>query len=215
MLGVFAGLVSVVVQGKGFPYQRYPFLAFGLVLGFRLLSRGWELGGWERLMAATAVFAVSVGVAPAYARKVTSYDRDAQFVSSLTGDLERLPGANGSVQCLDTVGGCVNALYDAGLTQATGYLYDCYAYSGSSEANRVYREGFLRAVLEARPRYVVLSSQFCLAPVGDFGRVERWPELHRVLNSEYQLSRTWESQRGQRWWSRKGGTFSYEIFTRR
>lgn len=188
--GALAGLGSLVVQGKGFPYQRYPFLLFGLMLAFRMLGYALAAGGFDRAAAGIVLGCISLIVAPIYAVRVSQYPTASPFVSTLRAALEDVkPGEQ--VQCLDTVGGCLTSLYDAGTVQATGYLYDCYAYAGNAEQQSAYRTGFMRALAAAKPQYLVLTNNDCLQATGSFLRVKRWPELQYLLDSDYQLKREW------------------------
>ena len=121
----------------------------------------------------------------------------------------------GEVQCLDTVGGCVATLNDMGARQATGYLYDCYAYVGTDAARAAYRKGLLQAVEQARPRVIVLSSQYCLGAPDDMGRVARWPAMERMLTEEYRLDGDWAPAGKIRWWNETETPPSYRIYVRR
>jgi hypothetical protein len=208
-------LVSFVVQQKAFPYQRYPFLVLALILVFRVVARGLERRGLTRWVALATVAVSCFWFAPRLAWRVTTFDRRAPFVEALRGDLVARRVGAGETQCLDTVGGCVATLNRMGLRQSTGYLYDCYAYTGPVAAREAYRSAFLDAVERARPRVIVLSSQYCLGVADDPGRVARWPEMERLLAEEYRLDGSWVPEGTIRWWNEVESPPSYGIYVRR
>jgi hypothetical protein len=213
LFGAVCGLISFLAQGKGFPYQRYPFLLLALVLVGRLVARALGKPGLTLAVAAVLVAVSGFWLAPMYAATVRSYDAAAPFEQALAHDLTVRGAVNGSVQCLDTVGGCINTLYDLRLTQSTGFLYDCYAYQGTDQA--AYREAFLAALEVARPRTIVFTSQFCLEQHYGFGRIDQWPELKRFLAEDYRLDGAWQARTTVRWWHQRETPPGYEIFTRR
>jgi hypothetical protein len=209
------GLVSFVLQRKGFPYQRYAFLALALMCAFRMVARGLERTGWTRWMALATIGLSCFWFAPRFAWRVTTFDRRAPFMDSLSADLRARGVGAGDVQCLDTVGGCVATLNRLGVRQSTGYLYDCYAYVGSDAARAAYRRSFLNAVERSRPRVLVMSSQYCLGVTDDAARVGRWPEMERLLAQRYRLDASWMPAGKIRWWNEVELPPSYQIFVRR
>jgi hypothetical protein len=208
------GLVSFLVQQKGFPYQRYTFLALALICVFRVVARGLEAGGWAGWVAIVTVALSCFWFAPRFAWRVSTFDRRAPFEDALKADLTALSLRPGDAQCLDTVGGCVATLNAMGLRQSTGYLYDCYAYVGSDAAQSAYRAGFLKAVERAHPQVIVLSSQYCLGTADDPGRIGRWPEMDRLLANEYRVDGDWAPSGKIRWWNEVELPPSYRIFVR-
>ena len=214
LMGAGVALVSLLLQGKGFPYQRYPLLVLVLILSFRALDMAWTYGGQLRV-AVLIILLTSAGAGGLYGMEIATYDRYPQEVGSLTNELKRLGARDGEVQCMDTTGGCINALYNDGLRQATGYLYDCYAYTGSAARQAAYRQAFLRATAGADPKYMVFSSQFCLEAKGSFDRLTGWPEMSEWVRLRYQLAYAWDSKTKQRWWSHPDLPFAYRIYERR
>ncbi len=213
LFGVVCGLLSFLAQSKGFPYQRYPFLLLGLVVIGRVVAGALGERGLTLAVGALLVVVSGLWLAPTYAATVRSYDASAPFEQALGGDLTARGAVNGSVQCLDTVGGCINTLYDLRLVQSTGFLYDCYAYEGTDQ--RAYRDRFLNALEAARPRTIVFSSQFCLEQRYGFERIDRWPELENFIAKNYRMDGGWQARTTVRWWHQRETPPGYEVFTRR
>jgi hypothetical protein len=209
------GLVSFLLQQKGFPYQRYPFLVLALICMFRVVAQGLEAKGWGLWVALATVGVSCLWFAPRFAWRVRTYDRRAPFEEALRADLKARGAGAGEVQCLDMVGGCVATLNAMGVKQSTGYLYDCYAYVGSERARAEYRVGFVDAVERARPRVVVLSSQYCLGAADEMERIARWPEMDRFLAEEYRVDGEWAPAGKIRWWNEVEKPPSYRIYVRR
>jgi len=213
LFGAVCGLASFLAQSKGFPYQRYPFLLLALVVIGRLAAGALAERGLTLAVGAVLVAVSGFWLAPTYAATVRSYDASAPFEQALERDLTARGAVNGSVQCFDTVGGCINTLYDLRLLQSTGFLYDCYAYEGTDQ--RAYRKEFLSALQAARPQTIVFSSQFCLEQRYGFERIDRWPELKRLLAENYRLDGGWQARATVRWWHQRETPPGFEIFTRR
>ncbi len=209
------GLISFLIQQKGFPYQRYTVLALVLICIFRVVALGLASAGWARSLALAIVGLSCLWLAPRFAWTVAKFERRAPFEQALSADLTTRKAGPGDVQCLDTVGGCIATLNRMGLRQSTGYLYDCYAYVGPKPAQAAFRAGFLAALERARPRLIVLSSQYCLGAADDFGRVARWPELEQMLANDYLGDTQWEPASRIRWWNETELPPSYRIYARR
>ena len=98
---------------------------------------------------------------------------------------------------------------------ATGYLYDCYGFTGPGEIRDRYREEFLRTFEAARPRVVVLTDQQCFVAGNSFGRLAEWPELAGILGRDYVLSNEWHAGGTVRWWSRAEVPNAFRVYLRR
>jgi hypothetical protein len=212
LYGALCGLLSFIGQGKGFPYQRYPALLLILLCVFRFVARGFRETVYARAVALTIVVISCLWFAPRFAEGVRSYDQRAPFVEALTKALVERGAGPQEVQCLDTVGGCINALYNLHLTQSTGFLYDCYAYAGPEQSQQVYRRSLLEALTAAKPRYIVLSSQSCLEEKGAPERVSRWPSLQQFLGNRYSLDGYWAPSGPIKWWNQKELPPSFVIY---
>ena len=220
MLGAGTALAAYVVQGKGYPYQRYPLLGLVLVLVSRELFAALEDVGLVRVTAGAAVALMCVVFAPMAAVRVRSYSGDRPFEQALTADLVRLNPRGeglglGGVQCLDTFGGCINTLYDMRVVQATGYLYDCYLFTpGNDAVAETYREGFWTAYERAKPRVIVMTNQYCFGG-NSFRKLDEWPRFREELARTYVQMVSWHGEHSQHWWSRREMPADYRIYVRR
>ena len=217
LVGIGAALVAYIVQGKGYPYHRYPLLAVLLVLaGPQLEQAAQAAAPHVRWLALAAVAFICVGMAPLAAWRTASYRGDRPFEQALTSDLGRLHALQpGAVQCLDTFGGCINTLYDLRVTQATGFLYDCYLFTPEHDpVAEAYRSNFLAAFRRAQPRLIVITSQYCFGP-DSFGKLDEWPQLREELARLYVPVGNWQPGRPQRWWSRREMPSGYRLYARR
>jgi hypothetical protein len=197
--GMAFGILSFIVQAKGFPYHRYPSEAFLLLLSgvdFATVLRNDVFTASMRLKVAAicglgfGVFVIGVGSA----RLALRYDwRDHEYDSMLQNDLRHLGGAqlSGQIQCLDMASGCLDTLLGMSLVQSTGTLYDCYMlWPAKSPDEEYYRERFWRAIITKPPRVFVVNDKTC-APVtfddGPYGKLARWPKFAQYLADNYIL----------------------------
>ncbi|MGB9152147.1 MAG: hypothetical protein WCD70_03565 [Alphaproteobacteria bacterium] len=206
---LFCGFLSYLVQGKGLPYQRYPFLAVGIVFIFLDCSRANR--GLARVVALACLFVVPLAIVPKLTSETLSYDAVAPFQDSL-GRTILTNMKEGSIQCLDTYGGCINVLYDLRVRQVTGYLYDCYLFTSPSAIRDRYREQFLKAFIEADPSVVIMTNDPCFVPARGFARLVTWPELDEEMMKNYSVRTVWASQISYRWWSRSEHPTSYMVY---
>ena len=113
--GALLGLIFYCAQGRGFPYYRYPFLLFLLLL--MSIDFASALGRPVlRYFSAAGITYGLLFLAPYCAVKAVHYDwRNQEFITMLNGDLQALGGQqlSGRVQCFDTTAGCINTLYRA------------------------------------------------------------------------------------------------------
>jgi hypothetical protein len=152
--GVAFGLLSYLLQARGFPYFRYPLLAFlipiltldfteassalkarpipaqGNALAYSPTATGWAEGPAYRIAAALALLALAVGglfLGPQSAILIHRYRwQQDDFGASLEQNLNRLGGQqlSGNIQCIDSINGCVTTLYKMRLLPATGMVLD-------------------------------------------------------------------------------------------
>jgi hypothetical protein len=217
LTGIGVAFTAYVVQGKGYPYHRYPLLSLLLLVMSMDFMDGVAEAGAPRIVAATALMFECLILAPHAAWLVRSFSASAPFEQALSSDLAHFgPELDGKVQCLDTFGGCVTTLYNLRLVQSTGYLYDCYLFSPhQNETTARYRKAFWNAFLSAQPRVIVMTDQFCFGDKGGFAKLDNWPELHDEIAEQYTESLEWNPPRLQRWWARSEYPASYRIYVRR
>lgn len=201
LLGACFGFVSFCVQGRAYPYHRYPLMAFLWVLiaaqfSDALLSRG------KICMLATAGLVYSVvWIAPAATAKSLRYDwRDQRALQQLRSDIDSFGGRSlaNHVQCMDTTAGCLMVLDESGLEQATGFLYDCYFFSSDhKEIESRLREQFLQEITDHRPHVFIVTDQWCFDRPAGYGKLDQWPQFKQFLDANYSLGaqREWNGKR--------------------
>jgi hypothetical protein len=213
------GVVSFVLQGKGFPYHRYPaeaFLALALGIDCVLALRA---NGRQRIVAAiVVVYALGV-LAPESVLRASRYDwRNQDFSHSLAAELDSLGGArlSGEVQCMDTFGGCIGTLYSMRVVQTTGFLYDCYFFHQPQTAvTTAMRSRFLSEMETTPPKVIVVTSQYCFTDPGGYSKLDTWPAFLSWLRKNYELHSQMEPGRAVNWWPHPRPAIGYRIYLRR
>ena len=218
LAGIVVALGAYVAQGKGNPYHRYPLLALLLVLVEVDVCVAWQQQRlWLRALAGAALLLQCAYLAPHAAWQVRyTIKPTTPFEDALSAELRMFgAGLSGNVQCLDTFGGCLNTLYDLGLRQASGYLYDCYAFAPNRNgAVERYRRGFLQAYLRHPPRVLVLTDQYCFGEGGGFDRVAKWPEIASEVANHYTQQAEWGTDVPQHWFARGEPVPRFRIYVR-
>ena len=223
--GAVFGLFSYIVQGKGFPYYRYPLLAFLLplvALDLTALLRPAGRGMWPRCRQAVAALALGYAawwLGPLAAVKAHRFHWwDQQFVSSVTSDLRSLHAEDGQVQCIDSISGCGTALLRLRLVQSTGVLSDFFLFGPSrAPAVRQTQAQFQHAVAAAPPRILVVTDGLHLHPhdPGGWSKLQDWPWFQQWLARDYSLVLVRVPTRQVLWWSRPGWPAAYRIYVQR
>jgi hypothetical protein len=213
-LSAFAGWLSYCIQGKGFAYQRYPFIIFLLMLMssafFSALQRG-QVRTVRGLGYAGLIF--GLGMMFFFVHRTATYSHTNPY-TPLSTDLESLGGASlsGSVQCMDTAGGCIASLYDEKLLQSTGFLYDCYLQEEHSAVALALRLRFEAAMTRNPPRLLIVTDSVCFAGKRSFDKFGAWPWFNAQLAEQYHLVRDRRFEQPVHYWSRTDLPFSYRIY---
>lgn len=226
LTGVAFGLLSYILQARGFPYYRYPLLAFLLPIMALDFTEAMPLPRAATLrrkgVAALAVVALGVGglfLAPQSAILIHRYRWwEADFNTTLEQNLNRLGGQSLSshIQCIDSISGCDTTLYKMQLLPATGILLD-FPLFGRDDLPVVQqaRTHFREAVFQNPPQVIVITSALYVDGPGDYQKLARWPELTTFLDTRYTLDTDWHPTRTLRWWSREEFGPSYKIYVRK
>jgi len=186
--GILFGIVSYLGQGKGFPYHRYPMLAFLFLWAGIQIITALRARRMVRVLAITGV-GFAVILAPIYVNQSIHKVWDRKFSDLLAADLNHLGGAelSGHVQCLDVPADCDATLYGMRLVQSTGLFYD-YLIFGSDQQQviRDARGRFWQQFQSNTPRVIVVgSAQF---PDGrGYGKLASWPLFQQELATQYFL----------------------------
>jgi len=233
LCGVVFGLVSYLVQARGFPYYRYTLLTFLLPLmamdftqaAQMQLSNLWRnTAHIRRIQTAQciALAALAFGgffLAPQSAVLLHRYRWwQTDFISSLQQNLDALGGQqlSGHVQCIDSISGCGNVLYRMRLEPANGLLVDfpLFGEQGVPFVQQT-RERFAAAMNESPPQVLVVSSALYVDGPGEYRKLDRWPAFQSFLAENYTLQTDWTPSRTARWWSREETPAGYRIYVLR
>jgi hypothetical protein len=218
--GVLFGLLTYCGQARGFPYHRYPLLCFLLLLIAIDFMAAFRRPVLRYFAAAGTIYAL-LFLAPDSALKASRFDwHNQEFITMLTTDLNVLGGQqlSGKVQCLDTIAGCINTLYDNRLVQSTGFIYDCYLYAprGTEQMATIetYRTDFMQAIEHNPPSVFVVTNQYCQTGPDGYEKLNRWPEIKILLSAHYHLYAERMPPHEIYWWNRKVPPTGYRIYIR-
>lgn len=223
LCGVGFGLVSYIVQARGYPYYRYSLLAFLLPLMAIDYSTAFKRkqGGLARAGYVVAALGLCVGayvIAPTSIFYIHRYETHEDFITSLSSTLDELGGADlsGHVQCVDSISGCGTTLYRMRLVQATGVLSDFLLF-GPETAPVVHatRKQFLQAMEEHPPKVIIVSGWLHIDGPGDYKKLDRWPQFSDLLTEKYLLKTQWSPGRPNHWWSREQWPDGYRVYVLR
>ncbi len=231
LLGVLLGLFCFVAQGKGYPYQRYPFVAFLFLLA--ALEFTAAAAGGPRLLRAAGVAGLAFCIvlcAPVYLRGAIQARwsspvlqiEDALRRQAAAGDLRSLQG---KVQCMDVATGCTDALLALGLGEATGTIYDEFLFpqvpagwsvlpAGSRleeplpAALVAGRQAFQKALDGNPPRVIIVTSWLFPEGPGDYRKLMLWPWFEEYLQA-YRLVEQQAFPRGE------NGPLGFRVYVRR
>ena len=216
---IVIGALSYIIQGKGFPYHRYPIEAFLLLLCAQVLFTALRNTGWQRIVAICGLLAGALYLAPASAVIAKQYDaHDQEFQQLLTADLTALggPTLNNQVQCFEMAAECHNTLYNMNLLEATGFMYDCYMFQpAQTPVSLQYRADFWAAIHANPPQVYIETDQQCFTTVRDFSKTARWPEFQQLLDTEYTLTTQRTPPHLLGWWRHPAVPFSYRLYVRK
>lgn len=223
LCGVGFGLLSYVVQARGYPYYRYPLLAFLLPLmaiDFTTALRP-SSGSVARCTSMLAAIGLVVGalvIAPMSIVLIHRYEVHADFIASLENALDGLggPKLSGHIQCIDSISGCGTTLYKMRLVQSTGVLSDFLLFGPDLKpAIQSTRQEFLREINRNPPEVIVVSGWLHIDGPGNYQKIERWPEFATLLTNKYVLKTEWNPTRPNHWWSREQWPDGYRVYVLR
>ena len=206
LLGMAGGLFSFAIQRKGFPYMKYPLLAFLLLWVCTEFTRALSKRGWIRWAGVAGLLYATLYLIPLSRPLQRSYPEWTDFMGHLEPDLVALGGdrLQHQVQCLDMVDGCLGALYHLHLIQSTGFTGDAQFFvNGHAPALNYYRSIFLNDIYKDPPKVFVVSDER-FDGERDFNKLNNWPEFVAFLQKNYTLTETRDfSQSSYRLYLRK------------
>ena len=216
--GAVLNLLALLAQGKALPYQRYPMLAFLLLLIALDLMTAWrkDKRAVGRCVAWAGVCCGCLVLAPLALMKVHRFvAKPQEFDAMLAADLRNLHADNlsGRVQCLDTIQDCLPTLYTLRLLPATGTLGDVNLFGPSGNAAvETSRQRFLHDVETKPPLVFVVVSGLFLDGTSGYRKLDAWPEFEQWLNAHYALTVERTPPHLIRWWSRPQAPAGYRIY---
>lgn len=189
LLGVVFGTLSYFAQGKGFPYHRYPMLAFIMLWAGLQFTRALRKPGVVQALG-IAGLAFGVIIAPLYAARAHHRYWDEAFIEALHNDLSQLGGSqlSGHVQCLYMPADCDTTLYRMRLVQSTGLFYDFFVFGPDHQSViEEYRSRFWHEFQNNPPRVIVVGQGLYPDDLDDYRKLNQWPEFNAYLRTNYSL----------------------------
>lgn len=214
--GALIMLAGYLAQGKGFAYQRYPFLALLLLLMSLDFARALRQ---RRAYLAVGIAGIACGsffIVPQSLAEVHSYDwHNQELITMLQTDLTRLggPALSDRVQCIDTISGCGTTLYRMRLFPASGLLSDFLIFG--PEQNSAVHENqakFLSVLQSAPPAVIVVGSHLFPGGPSDFQKLNLWPAFRNILATQYRLCFERTPPNPVHWWSHVQPPTSYRVY---
>jgi hypothetical protein len=142
------------------------------------------------VVAGAGVVYGSLAAAPLYARAALRAQWNNRLEPALTADLQQLGGhgLTGSVQCVDSISGCITVLDRLRLVQSTGTLYDEFLFGPHLPPPvRRLREQFGQAIAQRPPAVLVVTAGLFPGGPPGYAKIDRWPWFSRFLAANYVL----------------------------
>ena len=212
--GVVWGLASFLLQGKGFPYHRYPSVAFLLLWCGLTCVEALRRSGWPRILGAVALLYGTLVIAPLSLTRAVHATWTNALLDALQSDLTKLHDGrlDGSVQCIDSIVGCNTVLLRLQLHQQTGMLSDFLIFGPDTvPAIRRTRETFWQQIATRPPRVIVVTGALHPGPpdTRPFVKLDTWPAFAAFLDTRYTLATERSFAPGM------NGPLAYRIYTLR
>ena len=191
LLCLVFGALSYFAQRKGFPYHRYPLLAFlFLFMGIELLS-GLRRSGISRAISAFAILVFLLLGEPhlLQAMRPQSSAFPINLSDGLASDLTRLgpDRLQRNIECYDLTYGCFSALYRLRILQTNGVTGDLLFFSPTETyAVNFYRDLFW-TLNRTRPSDVLVITNQWFQENNSFRKLDAWPAFRQYLDANYTL----------------------------
>ncbi len=193
--GIGFGIFSYFVQHKGTSYHRYPFLAFLFLWTSLEFVRAMKRPDWSRYFGYAGVLFCVLLVVPTCLVRFYQASGTIDLPDALEADLTRLGGSKltDNVECLDTVSGCVAALYRLHLVETQPYMGDSLFFPVEGSARSpYYSELFWKQIHSKTPKVLVLTSEMMTGGgrMGRFDKLKQWPEFEQFFDQNYRVEVT-------------------------
>ena len=233
ILCILLGLGSFVAQGKGFSYQRYPYVAFLFLFAGLEFAESVRSGRKAPGIIGVAGFAFGVLLcAPSYLRAAYQSYWPISVTQAMESALAKQAGVagvqslDGNVQCIDAVSGCTDALLHLHLEQTTGTMYDEFLFpQAPAPWGPVYlgwdsglplpvavaaeRQRFRAEWTAHTPQVVIVSSWLFLEGPGEYRKLVLWPWFDAYLREHYTLVSEQKFARAE------NGPLGFRVYVRR
>jgi len=218
MLGVGIGLLSYLSQAKGYPYQRYPFLAFLLLWMSMDFVEALRSKGAAKFASIAALAFGGLFLAPVSTAMASGYEwRDLGTVSFLQRDLSELGSARlaGGIQCVHSIAGCTNVLYRMKLAESSDVFYDEFLFGPDTEpAVQQNRKKFWHDIQQSPPEVIVVTERLFPSGPNNYQKLPKWPEFDDFLKQRYSLYVQRTPTNPVKWWGRAEVPAGYRIYLR-
>ena len=184
----FLGALTYFIQHKGFFYHRTLFFYFVFWWGAYVLVATMKRASRYQMVAAVVLLLSCITAYPLLTQKA---DDSQSLILHLQNDLERLNvgKGDGTVQCMDTSMGCLEALLRMNVTMSTGYVSDYYFFlpEKTSFLNGM-RNDFLSQMYAKEPRVLVITNdQWPTLDDKGYEQLQSWSGLQQMLQQRYRL----------------------------
>lgn len=199
LMGVAYGLVHYLIQGKGWQYHLYVFVAFlCAACGAESVPPRPQREQEQEPPACRAsnrpplAACVALAAAALTAGHALLVDRDFDLpqknlqMAVLVNDIASRVGPGDTVQVMDTTYGGLDALLRLKLRQPTRFIYD-FAFFMDPDLPYVQtlRKQFIEELRSGRPRLVVVFRDAGGWPGKGYGRLKAFEELRQFLDEQY------------------------------
>ena len=191
LLCLIFGAVSYFAQRKGFPYHRYPLVAFlFLFMGFELLS-GLRRSGISRAIAAVAIL-IFVFLGEPHLLQAMRHQNSTfpiNLSEGLASDLSRLgpDRLQRNIECYDLTYGCFSALYRLRIFQTNGVTGDLLFFSPTETYAVDYYRNLFWTLNRTRPSDVLVITNQWFQENNSFRKLDAWSAFRQYLDRNYTL----------------------------
>lgn len=195
LIAAALGYLAYLVQQRGYPYHRYTFQVFLLLVLALDFADALRSVGRVRWLSGVALVWGALVLAPVSAVKAGRYEwQQRPFRAALEADLlhvERKRGVaslDGRVECLDSISGCVAALDDMHVVEDERVMYDEFLFNpGGARVVDETRANFLAEVEKDPPLAFVESAPLFPAGPDGYKKLDQWPQFRDWLCAHYSL----------------------------
>lgn len=187
-MGGLAGLFCYLFQMRGYNYHRYPFIAAMIATLSWTVPQLIGTDGWKRI-AGYAIAAYCVVLCPLLLKETLKKPSGLSVgLSQMQADVDRYD-PTGTIQCIDSVDGCLAVLVRMNRLQVTGQMYDEFLFNRAlPELLQRQKDEFVEALIQKRPEVIVVTKGLFPRQSDGYDKLEQSPALEALLSSCYRLA---------------------------